>query len=84
MVNLKVTIEMDITKDKINGFFIRPLKAISEDIMEELAFTNIVPFRYGFKGKLSVTVQKEEDSFCSWCLLEELAEQEKVNNEKID
>ncbi len=76
MANLKVTIKMDITKDKVKDEFIRPLKAISEDIMEELVYTNIVPFRYGYKGKLSVTVQNENDYFTSWCLLEELAEQE--------
>ena len=76
MANLKVTIEMDITKDKVNDENIRSLKAISEDIMNELvSYTNIVPFRYGFKGKLSVTVQNETDYVTSWCLLEEIEEQ---------
>ena len=77
MTNVKLKVVIEIELEKENCGQLRSLKRISEDIIEELTMTNIIPFRYGYKGKLSVTVANDYDSFCSWCLVEEIAEQEK-------
>ena len=77
--HFKVVITIDATKE--SRYEPKGCRKIARDVMTELVnYTNIVPYRDDFNGKLNVLVKNlnTEEEMTLWCTLEELRQEESV------